>query len=149
LDLKPQAIALFLKMSKTIEFFIEAFDASIEKKHTQLISLIDQKMTTLLQTIEQLKAEQTLTQEQVTRLNTTILEEREQVGGLINIASAQQETIVQLNTKIEELMATIDIKDADNQAAVESVNELLAEATEQSEQIETAITGIQEIYNPA
>jgi chromosome segregation ATPase len=136
-------------MSKTIEFFVEAFDASIEKKHTQLINLLDSRMATLLETIGQVKAEQALTQEQVTSLKTTILEEREQVGGLITIASSQQETIAQLNTKIEELLGMMDIKDADNQAAIEAVNELLTTTTEQSEQIAVAITGIQEIYSPA
>jgi chromosome segregation ATPase len=136
-------------MSKTIEFFIAGFSAAMENLTTQLTSLLDTRTMTLLEQITELKAGQQVNADKIQQLITTSSEERDQVGGLITIASSQQETIAQLNARIQELIGMIDIKDADNQAAIEAVNELLTTTTEQSEQIEAAIAGVQEIYNPA
>jgi chromosome segregation ATPase len=121
---------------------------------TQLTTLLDSRTMQSLEQIEQLKASiqqlkdsDSANSAKFDVLTATVLNEREQVLSLANLAQSQQEALVQKDARIAELLAELAAGTADLQTVSAEISELIANSAQQSAKIDAAITGVREIYN--
>jgi chromosome segregation ATPase len=131
-----------------INFLAAGFERSFDKFKLELTNLLEKAIMSLNEQINELKAGQELNAQKLQSLIDASTQEREQVGGLITLSQEQQQTIGELTTKVNELLALNDANEAEKAAASEVVAALLATTGEQSSKIDEAIAGIQTIYNP-
>jgi chromosome segregation ATPase len=141
-----------------INFLAAGFQQSFDELETELVkrfnelsvqltNLLDSRTMALLDQINELKNSDSVNAAKLDGLTATILNEREQVLGLVTLSQSQQEAIVQKDARIAELLAQLAAGTADLETASAEINNLIAKSAEESAKIDAAIAGIQDIYN--
>lgn len=130
-----------------IDFLAAGFQQAFDKLKNELTTLLDSRTMALLDQINELKNSDSVNAAKLDGLTATILNERDQVLGLVTLSQSQQEALVQKDARIAELLAQLAAGTADIEAASAEINELIAKSAEESAKIDAAIAGIQDIYN--
>lgn len=137
-----------------IDFLAAGFQQAFDKLKNELTTLLDSRTMTTLEQIEQLKnsiqelkTSNSVNAAKFDNLAATVLNEREQVLGLVALSQSQQEALVQKDARIAELLAQLATGAADLETASAEINQLIAKSAEESAKIDAAIAGVREIYN--